>query len=184
MLNANIDVSTLSDADRARLIRALLVFPLDIESFYAWCERTQTCPMEFCILDHQLKNVLLFQRAHDDPFFSSQYHFSGTLLVPGEVPGRVWDRLRLSPKYNLSVMDLYPPTFVQALDIEKGPQSESKCPRGHERSMIHVVRTAAESATSPLGTWTPLHEAVFPKVIGHHVRVIRDIVIPWVSNQK
>jgi hypothetical protein len=166
------------DRIHAAALHRALRFPLGLETFFAWCARTITCPNEYCILDPSWTMILLFKRPADDRFFADQWHVSGTVYLPGEAPHAVWPRLLASGKYGLAGLDLSQPVHVGSIDTEHGPQSEGKCPRGAERNMIFAV-ICPDPSKARIGTWHRLDMIDKIDLIGHHRRYLREILIPW-----
>lgn len=177
-------VAAWTDVERADAIRTLLRFPLQPESFLAWCESTITCPMEFCITDKSMWNILLFKRPPSDPIFGGQWHVTGGLMLPGQKPEDVWPRI--IEKYSLGGIELAKPIQIGAIDTLKGPQEEGACPRSQERNLIHIVRHPG-TATPAGGKWFPLNNLPRTgeeRLLGHHQRFIKEILMPYVGERR
>jgi hypothetical protein len=173
-----------SDVEQAEAIRLLLQFPLKPEPFLAWCESTITCPMEFCITDKSMWNILLFRRPPSDPIFGGQWHVTGGLMLPGQKPDEVWPRI--IAKYGLDATQLSKPIQIGVIDTRKGLQEGGGCPRSQERNIIHIVRYP-DTHTPAGGGWFPLSNlprTAKDKLLGHHQRFIDEILMPYVKSAR
>ncbi len=176
-------VQSWDDEVKAAVLERLLEFPLSQKVFEMWAARTITCPDEFCILDSMRQRILLAKRPESDPFYAGMWHVTGGVMLPGQLPGDVWERLRTSPKYGLAELDLSEPKLIGVIDTLHAAQSEGGSPRGAERNKIHVVKCRNLRLPEVPGCkWFPLSELPLTgteALIGHHQRYIREILTPW-----